>query len=139
MEDDFYATVKLKTGEEILAKVCPCDDGSKISLLLSNPTVITELKGGRGSDASGYQMEPWIKSSSNDMYLIGMEDVLTICENTDIEMLVYYESWVRKANRENYSNDILNKKMGYLGTTEEAKKTLERLYNQVSEKDLEDS
>ena len=138
MSDDFYATLKLKTGEEIIAKVCPCEDGENISLLLSNPCTIAEVKG-RSSETSGYQMEPWIKSSSNNMYLIGMEDVMTICENTDIEMIVYYEEWVRKSNKENYSNGNLNKSMGYLGTTEEAKETLERIYNQVADKGLEES
>ena len=138
MSEDFYASIKLKTGEEIVAKVCPCGDGENLSLLLSNPCTIAEVKG-RSADTSGYQMEPWIKSSSNNMYLIGMEDVMTMCENTDIEMIIYYEEWIRKSNRENYSNGNLNKNMGYLGTIEDAKKRLEKLYNEVKEKGSEES
>ena len=138
LSEDFYATIKLKTGEEIVAKVCPCDNGDKLSLLLSNPAIISETKG-RTPEASGYQMEPWLKSTTKNLLLIGMEDVMTMCENTDVEMIVYYEEWVRRSNRENYSNGNLSKNMGYLGTIDEAKKKLEKLYKQVRKIDTEES
>ena len=37
MEEDFYAIIKLISGEEILSKVCPCDEDDRIVLILDNP------------------------------------------------------------------------------------------------------
>ena len=35
MEDDFYGTIKLKSGEEIFTKVAPCFEENKTILLIN--------------------------------------------------------------------------------------------------------
>ena len=35
MEDDFYASLKLISGEEVFAKVAACDEDNRILLLLT--------------------------------------------------------------------------------------------------------
>ncbi len=40
MEDDFYATVKLKSGEEIFSKVMPCFEQDKTLLLITHPITV---------------------------------------------------------------------------------------------------
>ena len=37
MEDEFYATLKLKTGEEIFCKVCASEEEERTLLLVSHP------------------------------------------------------------------------------------------------------
>ena len=37
MEDDFYASIKLISGEEIFAKVAACDEDDRTMLLLHHP------------------------------------------------------------------------------------------------------
>ena len=44
IEDDFYATVKLKSGEEIFAKVAASDEDDRTLLLVTNPVVVSEIK-----------------------------------------------------------------------------------------------
>ena len=68
IEEDFYAVIKLKNSEEIFAKVTVTEEGDKIFLILSNPVIIGEvhIKG----DVIGYKVEPWIKMSKDDMYII---------------------------------------------------------------------
>jgi hypothetical protein len=44
MEDDFYASIKLKTGEEIFARVIPCKEHNKYILLVTNPIVVTDIE-----------------------------------------------------------------------------------------------
>ena len=126
IEDDFYASIKLKhSGEEIFAKVAASEEVDRTMLLVSNPIVISELKS-RGKSA-GYKMEPWLKTSTEDMFILNMDDVLTMSESTNIEMICYYEDYISKMHRSNYSE--LDRKMGYLGTVEETKKSLENLFN----------
>ena len=44
MEDDFYATIKFKNGEEIFAKVAVSEEENRTMLVLSNPVMATEVK-----------------------------------------------------------------------------------------------
>ena len=37
IEDDFYATLKLKSGEELFARVSATDEGDRTLLLVSHP------------------------------------------------------------------------------------------------------
>lgn len=59
IEDDFYATLKLKTGEEIFAKVAATEEDDRTLLIVSNPVTIDEVKGRMGT--YGYKIEPWLK------------------------------------------------------------------------------
>jgi hypothetical protein len=129
MEDDFYASIKLKTGEEIFARVVPCDEKNKISLIVTNPVIVEKYKG-RG-ETEGYKVEPWMKTTTEDMFLIKMEDVVTISENTDAEMIILHESYVRKVNNLKSDKPSLSRKMGYLANVKDAKKLLEKIYRDL--------
>tara|TARA_B100000214_G_C23937654_1_gene613978 strand:+ start:878 stop:1270 length:393 start_codon:yes stop_codon:yes gene_type:complete len=125
IEDDFYATIKLKSGEEIFTKVAACEEDDRTMLILSNPIVVEEITH-RGK-FQGYKMEPWLKTASDDMFIIDMDQVITMSETDSIEMIVYYQDYVRKLNKTN--NTKLDRRMGYLSTVHEAKEVLEKLYN----------
>ena len=125
IEDDFYATIKLNSGEEIFAKVAASDEGDRTLLLVSNPVVIEEVK--MRNHIAGYKFEPWIKTSSEDMYVLNLNDVLTMSESEDMEMICYYQDFVKKVNKKNRIK--MNRKMGYLSNVEDAKEALEKIYN----------
>lgn len=125
IEDEFYCSIKLRhSGEEIFAKVAASEEEDRTMLLVSNPIVIEMVKA-RGKMA-GYKMEPWLKTSTEDMFILNMDDVLTMSESNSIEMILAYEDYVSKMFRSNLSE--LNREMGYLGTVEETKKSLEKLF-----------
>ena len=125
MEEEFYASIKLKhSGEEIFSRVCASEEEDRTMLVLSNPIVVEEIKF-RGKPA-GYKMEPWLKTSTQDMFVINLSDVLTMSESADIQMIMYYEDYVSKSNKAAHCD--LDRKMGYLGTVEETKKSLEKLF-----------
>ena len=124
IEDDFYATVKLKSGEEIFAKVSASDEGDRTLLLVSNPIVVEEVKT-RGQ-LQGFKFEPWLKTSNEDLFILNLDDVLTLSESENFEMIVFYQDYVRKMNKTNHI--MLNKKMGYISSVNDAKEILEKLY-----------
>ena len=125
MEDDFYATVKLKCGDEIFAKICASDEGDRTLLLVSNPIVVEEVKA-RGQ-LTGFKFEPWLKTSNEDLFIINLDDVLTLSESENMEMIMFYQDYIKKMNKSNLTK--LNKKMGYVSTVNDAKELLENLYN----------
>lgn len=126
MEEDFYASIKLKTGEEIFARVLPCDEKDKISLIVTNPITVESHKGRGGMQ--GYKIEPWMKTTTEDMFLIKMEDVVTITENNDIEMIILHQSYVRKVSDLKNDKPSISRKMGYLANVNDAKELLEKIY-----------
>jgi hypothetical protein len=129
MEEDFYASIKLKTGEEIFARVLPCDENNKISLILTNPIIVENYKGRGG--IQGYKIEPWLKTTTEDMFMIKMEDIITITENTDMEMIFLHESYVRKVSGLKNNKSPLSREMGYISNVNEAKKLLEKIYKEL--------
>ena len=68
LEEDFYATIKLKSGKEIFAKVAAEEESDRTILVVSNPVTINEIKGRVGT--IGYKVEPWLKTSTDDMFFI---------------------------------------------------------------------
>jgi hypothetical protein len=126
MEDDFYASIKLNTGEEIFARVLPCDEENKITLIVTSPIMITSVKG-RG-DSSGYKIEPWMKTTTEDMFVIKMDDIITMSETSDIEMIMIHQSFVQRIDDIKNQRPNISRKMGYLANVNDAKELLEKIF-----------
>ena len=132
IEDDFYATVKFKSGEEIFAKVAATEEEDRTMLLVSNPIVVQEIKSRSGS--VGYKIEPWLKTTTEDMFVIKLEDVLTMSESSDIEMIMMYQDYIRSANKRDKDNQSnISRNMGYLGNVNDTKELLEKIFNKSQE------
>jgi hypothetical protein len=125
IEDDFYATLKLKSGEELFAKVAASEEEDRTLLIISNPIIISELKSRNG--ISAYKLEPWLKTTKEDMFIINLDDVLTMSESYDVEMIMMYQSYVRHS-RNKGNNYKIDRKMGYISTVNDAKDILEKLF-----------
>ena len=126
IEDDFYATLKLKSGEEIFAKVAASEESDRTMLLVSNPVIISEVKGRMG--IVGYKLEPWLKTTTEDMFVINMSDVLTMSESNDIEMIMMYQDYVRSSQDTTPNESKINRRMGRIGNVNDVKEILEKLY-----------
>ena len=128
MEDDFYATIKLKSGEEIFAKVGYSEEEDRTFLLLDTPITIERIKNRGG--IYGYRVEPWLKTSKDDLFIVNMDDVLTISESKDLETIHMHQTFsIQQDNFFDNKQKKLDRKMGYISTIKEAKKSLEKLYN----------
>ena len=125
IEDDFYATVKLKTGEEIFCKVAATEEEDRTLLIVTNPIIVSEIKGRAG--VVGYKLEPWLKTTTEDMFILNVEDVLTMSESSDIEMIVMYQNYIRQSVKDGNQSKI-NRRMGYLANVNDAKEILEKIF-----------
>ena len=125
MEDDFYASLKLKSGEEIFARVAPSEEEDRTILILSNPICISEVK--TKSGLMGYKVEPWLKTSREDMFIVDMDNVITMSECNDPEMMVLHQQFVHDTG-EGIGSSKINKRMGYIANVNDAKEILEKIY-----------
>ena len=127
IEDDFYATLKLKSGEEIFAKVAASEEDDRTMLLVSNPIIVGEIKSKIGT--VGYKIEPWLKTTTEDMFILNMNDILTMSESSDVEMIMMYQDYVRSSNKLPSDNQSkLDRKMGRLGNVNDVKEILEKIF-----------
>ena len=130
MEEEFYATIKLISGEEIFSKVCPCEENEKTILILENPVTI-EVVQMEQIGMTALKLNPWISFSDESMFIINFDKVITISEVQDKNMLKMYDKFLMK-NKKRITKSKLSKKMGYLSSIADARISLERIYNKNS-------
>ena len=128
IEDDFYGTIKFKNGEEIFAKIAASEEEDRTMLIVHTPVKVSEVKAKGG--IVGYKVEPWLKTSREDMFIINMDNVLTLSESSDMEMIGMYQNFLQDFKRDTENNTQLNRKMGYLATVNAARGYLEKMYNE---------
>ena len=132
MNDDFYASIKLVSGEEIFAITSSEED----TLIIQDPVCIESVHGPRGSYL---RIEPWMQVPKDQFYFIDKSKIITMTEvEHDHEMVEYYTNYLLDAaeDRANGFRSTSNsngkvkpsEKMGYLGTVNNAKKKLEELF-----------
>jgi len=128
IEDDFYATIKLVSGEEIFAKVAASEEEDRTVLLLSSPITIGEIKNRMG--VVGYKVEPWLKTTKDDLFVITMDKVLTMSETDDIDMIMMYQRFLKDSTGDSdpVASSKLSREMGLLGNIDDTKKRLEKLF-----------
>ena len=126
IEDDFYATIKLKSGEEVFARVAASEEDDRTMLIIHTPVTFSEIKTKGG--LAGYKVEPWLKTTREDMFIVNMDNVITLSESNDMEMIVMYQHFLRDAQREMHHQHKLNRRMGYISNVHDAKENLEKIF-----------
>ena len=126
IEDDFYATIKLKSGEEVFARVAASEEDDRTMLIIHSPVTFSEIKNKGG--LVGYKVEPWLKTTREDMFIVNMDSVITLSESSDMEMIIMYQHFLRDAQRELHHQHKLNRRMGYISNVNDAKENLEKIF-----------
>ena len=131
MEEDFYAVIKLVSGEEIFSIVCPSEEDGRTMLILNNPVTI-EVIVMKQIGMQGYKIDQWLKFADEDTFLLNMDKVLTISEVRDPETIEMYHKFLKQQDNKN-SKSTVSQEMGYLSSVSEARKRLEKLYRAQSD------
>ena len=130
IEDDFYATIKLNSGEEVFAKVAASEEEDRTMLIIHHPVTVTEIKNKSG--LVGYKVEPWLKTTKEDMFIMNLDHVMTLSESSDMEMIAMYQRFLRDSERDNNNQAKMSRKMGYLGNIHDTKQLLEKIFKNPS-------
>lgn len=130
MEEEFYSTIKLSSGEEIIAKVCYLPEEN--SILIENPKLVdTKTINKNGKSVNGFVLKDWINSTYENMFIIKMNQIITMSE-LDKRIQEYYIN-----NINNYDDSInikpksFSSRMGYLGSVKSTKEYLENIFNNL--------
>ena len=134
MEDDFYASLKLISGEEIFARIAACEEENRTLLLLHHPVLVSQVKLPGGSITTGYKVEPWLKTNDEDMMVLDMKNIMTMVECKDAEMIMIHQRYVEDSSQEGNLSRI-DRQMGYISSVKDAKRMLEQLYKKDIQKE----
>ena len=134
MEDDFYASLKLISGEEVFAKVAACDEDNRTLLLLHNPVLVQQVRLPGANILAGYKVEPWMKTNDEDMMVLDMKNVMTMVQCNDMEMILIHQRYVEESSQEGTRSRI-DRRMGYISSVHDDKKMLEHLYKKDIQKE----
>ena len=133
MGDEFYSVIKLISGEEIFALVSidETDDEKDPIVILQNPLVMNMVNSQKGSFI---KVRRWIELSSEDIFLMRFDRILTMSESKDEKLIAIYENYIEDNEEEmidiyKSSGKVkLTNKMGYVSSVEDARKVFEELY-----------
>jgi hypothetical protein len=126
IEDDFYASIKLKSGEEVFARVAASEEEDRTMLILHTPVMFSEIKNKGG--LVGYKVEPWLKTTREDMFIVNMDNVITMSESSDMEMIIMYQHFLKDSQKDIKNQHKLNRRMGYISNVNDAKENLEKIF-----------
>ena len=76
----------------------------------------------------GYKFEPWLKTTTEDLFIINLDDVMTMSESNDIEIISMYQSYIRSNKKLNNNEYKINRRMGYISNVTDAKEILEKIF-----------
>ena len=125
-KEEFYAVLKLVSGEEIFAKVCPCEEEDKTILMLDCPVVFENITI-RQIGVSAVRINPWLKITDDPTVVMNMDKVITMTEVHDKHLIKVYNKYLKEKDRITNRTDI-NQNMGFLSSVSDARVFLEKLY-----------
>jgi hypothetical protein len=130
MGDEFYAILKLTSGEEILSLISIDENDGDPLVILQNPIIVKMIEYPQGLYI---KVKSWMELSSDDFFIIKPDKIITMTETKDKNLIEVYNNYIE----DNDSIEVHtpsgkvkpSSKMGYVSSVEEARKSLENLYN----------
>ena len=117
---EFLAAIKLVSGEEILSMVTSVHDENGDYLIVENPIEVEEVI--LPNKQAGAKVQPWMKFSREEQFVIPKEHIITIVEVTE-EVAIFYHMSLRKLN-----SDFITDAKGKISTVDEARIKLDKIF-----------
>lgn len=133
MGEEFHCLLKLISGEEILSLIMVDDTGDDTFIVLQDPVILKIFTNQHGTHV---KVKPWIEFSTDDFFIIKPDKVITMTEVKDNKLISLYNAYLLdRASDDTDTNKSLKitPKMGYLGSVEEARKNLEKIFKGIKE------
>jgi hypothetical protein len=131
MGEEFYAIIKLVSGEEVFSLIMVDNEEEDPIIIMQNPIIIKMLHSPQGSFI---KIKPWMELSEEDFFMIRLDKVLTMTESTNEKLIEVYNDYISddSSSEIEMASDGRVKpdsKMGYVSTVEDARKNLEDIFN----------
>ena len=121
---EFLAAIKLVSGEELLSMVTSVHDENGDYIIVENPIEVEEVI--MPNKQAGAKVQPWMKFSREEQFVIPKEHIITIVEVAE-EVAIFYHMSLRKLN-----TDFITDAKGKISTVDEARIKLDKIFKKGS-------
>ena len=133
MENEFYASIKLVSGEELFSLVSVEENCENPLIMLQNPVTMKMVN---TPDGSIVKVKTWLNIPGEDPVVIRWDKIITVTEIKENAVISIYNNYLEDERFDitqlgECRNDVkgnLTPKMGYISTVNEARKYLEDIY-----------
>jgi len=136
MGEEFYAVIKLVSGEEIFSLVCIDENNEDPIIILQNPVIMKII---HNHQRSFMKIKPWMELPEEDMFIIKLDKIITMTEVKSKSLINVYKTYINSYDLDtSFLEDENGKvkisdKMGFISTVDEARKKLENLFKDNKE------
>ena len=132
MLETFHATIKLITGEEVLAEVMPTNEHGMEFFVLSNPITIAEniqIDQEKGVAISGMIPKKWMNFANDDLTILNRQHVISMSEMDKFGVEFYNKALIAAKATSPIKKKVETKdNSGFIGMIESFRKKLEGTY-----------
>ena len=128
MEDEFYAILKLVSGEEIFSLILVDNFQDENTVIaLQKPVVMWSNTTPNGTFI---KVKPWMELTDEDIFMIHLDKVITMTESKDKKLINLYNHYINEDINLSKESGIIKPdyEMGYISTVDEARKKLEKVF-----------
>jgi len=130
MGEEFYAILKLVSGEEIFSLVVVDNENENDTVIvLQNPVLMSTNTTPNGTFI---RVKPWMELPDEDIFIIRLDKVITMTESTDKKLITLYNHYNNDTDEEIVSKTTgltkPNYEMGYISSVNDARTKLEKLF-----------
>ncbi len=139
MENEFYASIKLVSGEELFSLVSIEDNTDNPLILCDKPVTMKMVN---TPDGSIVKVRTWMNIPGDDPVVIQWDKVITVTEIKENGIIAIYNNYLEDERFDisqigECRNDVkgqLTPKMGYISTVDDARKYLEDIFSSTEDK-----
>ncbi len=139
MENEFYASIKLVSGEELFSLVSIEDNTDNPLILCDKPVTMKMVN---TPDGSIVKVRTWMNIPGDDPVVIQWDKVITVTEIKENGIIAIYNNYLEDERFDisqigECRNDVkgqLTPKMGYISTVDDARKYLENIFSSTEDK-----
>ena len=130
MGEEFYCILKLVSGEEIISLITIDETGDEAIIVAQNPLI---MKVQYAPDGTSYiKVKSWMDLSSEDIFVIKPDKVITMTETKDQKLIDIYEDFIKDDEQDIFRTTgkiNMTEEMGLVGKVSDARKNLEVIFN----------
>lgn len=127
MNDEFYATIKLISGEELFGIVSPCIENGEQYLIISNPIIMKKVY--INDSLYSYKVEPWLKLTEENLFILEKNKILTVIECFNKQLIQVHNVYLNSLENSNITGNYkLTRNDGYIDNVKQAKLRLEEIF-----------
>ena len=130
MGDEFYAILKIVSGEEIFSLVLVDDIQSDDTVIvLQNPVIMNTNVTPNGTFI---KVKPWMELPEDDIFMIRLDKVITMTESKDQKLINLYNHYNNDKGFDFIQKESglikPNQEMGYISSVQDARQRLEKVF-----------